>query len=159
MAREALSIRGYVELEVTRPDGSVARASGSNMVVDGGRQLVAQLMTGQASSPAFAITAGISDEETVDDLTKLYEPDGLEPVIVEEPQIKDGIVTLKASFPPAEQERLIKEAGLLLTCKIGKKEEEVTTLYNRALVKPHQTVRNKEVLTLTWQLSFAPQSV
>lgn len=157
MAREALAIRGYVELEVTRPDGSVARAWGHNMVVDGGRQLVAELLTGQANSPAFAVTAGISDAETVLDLTKLFDPDGLEPVAVTSSKIKEGIITLRASFPPAERERLIKEAGLMLTCKVG--EDEVTTLYNRALVKPHQTVRVKEVLTLTWQLAFAPQGV
>lgn len=155
MAREAFTIRGYVELEVTRSDGSVARAAGSNMVVDGGRQLVAKLLTGQAHSPTFAITAGISAAETAPDLTKLFDPDGLEPVTVTDVKIKNGIITLRGSFPRAERERLIKEAGLLLTCKVG--EEDQTTLYNRALVRPHPTVRAKEVLTLTWQLSFAPQ--
>ncbi|MFZ5824102.1 MAG: hypothetical protein ACOY94_07230 [Bacillota bacterium] len=155
MAREPLVIRGYVEVEVTRPDGSTARAAGSNAVVDGGRQLVAKLLTGEAQSPTFAITAGVSDKETVSDLTKLFDPDGLEPVTVTDVKIKDGVITLRGSFPKAERERLIKEAGLLLTCKVG--EEEVTTLYNRALVKPQQSVRAKEVLTLTWQLSFAPQ--
>lgn len=155
MARETLAIRGYVEVEVTRPDGSVARAAGSNMVVDGGRQLVAKLLTGEVHSPIFAITAGVSDAETSADLTKLFDPDGLEPVTVTDVKIKDGIITLRASFPKAEQERLIKEAGLLLTCKVG--EEDQTTLYNRALVRPNQTVRAKEILTLTWQLSFAPQ--
>lgn len=157
MAREALVIRGYVQLEVVRPDGTVVMAEGANSVVDGGRQLVAQLVTGLAESPRFAITAGISDAETVPDLTKLYEPDGLIPVAVTDVKIKEGIATLRASFPAAERERLIKEAGLMLTCKVG--DEEVSTLYNRALVKPHQTVRVKEVLTLTWQLSFAPQVV
>jgi|GEM_PF-6652692 len=156
MAHEALAIRGHVLLEVTHPDGSTERAEGHNSVVDGGRQMVAQLLAGLLQSPRFAITAGISAEETLPDLTKLFDPDGLEPVPVADVTIKDGILRLRASFPPADRERLIKEAGLLLTAT-HPDTTEVSTLYNRALVKPHVTVRVKETLTLTWQLSFAPQ--
>ncbi len=161
MAYEPLAIRGHVTLEVTRPDGTIIeRAEGHNAVVNGGRQMVAELLAGQLYSPRFAIAAGISAEETVPDLTKLFEPDGLEPVPVTDVTIKDGIIRLKAAFPAAERERLIKEAGLMLTAvQGGDAETEQTTLYNRALVKPHVTVRVKEVLTLTWQLAFAPQGV
>ncbi|MFZ5816342.1 MAG: hypothetical protein ACOY93_13765 [Bacillota bacterium] len=155
MGHESLAIHGVVRLEVTRSDGTVVRSEGRNTVVDGGRQMVAQLLSGAATGPSFAIAAGVSAEPTVPDLTKLYDPDGLEPVPVTEVRVKEGVVTLRASFPPAERERLIKEAGLMLTCTLG--ESQVTTLYNRALVKPHQTVRAKEVLTLTWTLAFAPQ--
>lgn len=156
MGREALAIHGHVQLEVIRPDGSVERTEGSNTVVDGGRQLVAQLLSGTASSPIFSIVAGVSDKETVSDLTKMIEPDGIEPVPIpmEDVKVKNGIITLKASFPAADKERLIKEAGLMISAKAG--DSELSTLYNRALVKPNQTVRVKEVLTLTWTLAFAP---
>lgn len=154
MGREALAIHGHVYLEVTRPDGSVAVAEGTNRVVDGGRQLVAQLLSGAASNPAFAIVAGVSDAETASDLTKMIEPDGIEPVPVTDVTVKEGIVTLKGAFPTADKERLIKEAGLMLTCQVG--DSTLSTLYNRALVKPNQTVRVKEVLSLTWTLAFAP---
>lgn len=154
MAHEGLAIHGRVRLAVIRPDGSVSEARGTNTVVDGGRQLVAQILSGVAGSPSFAIVAGVSDAETVPDLTKMMEPDGIEPVPVTDVKVKDGIITLKAAFPAADKERLIKEAGLMLSCKVG--ETEISTLYNRALVKPHQTVRVKEVLTLTWTLAFAP---
>lgn len=155
MALEALAIRGELLLEITRPDGSQTEVRATNAVVDGGRQLVAQLLTGVARSPSFFIVAGVSEKETVADLTKLFDPDGLEPVQVTDIVAKGGIIQMKAAFPPAERERLIKEAGLMLACKVG--ESEVRTLYNRALIKPHQSVTVKDVLTLTWRLAFAPQ--
>lgn len=154
MGRELFAIHGHVKLEVTRPDGSTATSEGSNTVVNGGRQLVAQLLSGAASNPSFAVVAGVSDAETAPDLTKMIEPDGIEPVPVSTVTVKEGVVTLKGSFPAADKDRLIKEAGLMLTCQVG--EGSVSTLYNRALIKPNQSVGEKEVLTLTWTLAFAP---
>jgi hypothetical protein len=156
MPDESVRVYGHVTLEVTAPDGRlIARAEGTNTVVDGGRDLLAKLLAGKATAPAFEVAAGVLDSPTVADLTKLFNTDGLAEVAATVAS-SAGTVTLTGAFPAADKERSIKEAGLMLTCM--QDGLATRTLYNRALVKPAQTVRVGEVLTLTWTLGFAPPS-
>lgn len=156
MPDESVRLIGHLTLEITAGDGSgevIARSDYRNTVVDGGRRLLAQLLSGEAAAPQFAIVAGIDGRDTLPDLTKLFNTDGLNPATAKRQAASPGQVKLKGSFPKADKERLIQEAGLMLTCTVG--QTQISTLYNRVLVKPAQTVRADEVLSLTWTLSFA----
>lgn len=153
MNRADLTPHGAVRLTVLGPDGGqIAERSGTNTVVNGGRRLLAQLLTGAATQPQFKAAIGITGDPTQSDLTKLFQPDGVLPQPVTEVQAKDGTISLKATFQAAEKDREIAETGLMLACNIGSNLEE--TLYNRALVQPPLPLRSGESLTLTWTLSF-----
>ncbi|HLO01496.1 MAG TPA: hypothetical protein VK191_00055 [Symbiobacteriaceae bacterium] len=153
MNRADLTPHGAVHLTVLGPDGKrTAERSGTNTVVGGGRSLLAQLLTGAATHPQFKATIGIEGAPTLPDLTKLLQPDGIQPQPVTEVQAKDGTISLKATFPAADKDRQIAETGLMLACTIDANLSE--TLYNRALVQPALPLRSGEVLTLTWTLSF-----
>lgn len=154
MAHESVRMAGKVVLEIHTRDGElVARAEGRNAVMDGGRQLLAKLLSGRAAEPQFFMVAGISDKETTTDLLQLIDPDGLEPQKLEQPKSDNGELRMSGSFPPADKERVISEAGLMLECKTD--DDGGRTLYNRVLVAPAPRVRKEDVLTLTWTLSFA----
>ncbi|MDB4896880.1 MAG: hypothetical protein JWN15_3142, partial [Firmicutes bacterium] len=155
MPEESVLVHGHVILEVTTASGMPGDSvEGTNTVVDGGRRLLANLLAGTAGSPAFEAVVGIGTGDTKPDMTTLYDTDGLSGVRGEL-ESADGKITLRGVFPAGEKERSLNEAGLVLTCRVGDKEE--TTLYNRAQVKPPLTVRVGEVLTVTWTLTFAPQ--
>lgn len=158
MSQECVGIRGCVHLQVIGPDGStVGEARATNTVVDGGRQLIAQLLAGVASSPVFQLTAGVEGmRETSPEMQQLYNVDGLTPVDVTEISAVGGEVRLKGAFPRADRDRTISEVGLILACTVNG--EHVSRLYNRAKVEPAQVVRAKEVLTMSWTLTFAPQA-
>lgn len=153
MNRADLTPHGAVHMTVLGPTGErIAERFGTNTVVGGGRHLLAQLLTGAATHPQFKAAIGIDGTATTPDLTKLFQPDGVQPQPVTEVQAKDGTISLKATFPAAEKDRQIAETGLMLACTISDNLEE--RLYNRALVQPPLTLRSGEVLTLTWTLSF-----
>ncbi|WP_211246704.1 hypothetical protein [Cohnella pontilimi] len=154
MTQDAIGIRGKVVIEVFDPGNElVSRTVAFNTVVDGGRALIAKLMSGEAKEPSFAIVAGISEKENSPDLTELYEPDGIEPLRVERVKSDSGNVVLSGSFKEADKDRQIREAGLELICLVDG--TEFKTLYNRVRLKEATPVRKGQVLSMNWMLSFA----
>lgn len=157
MYDEAVGVQGHLLLEVADARGRVVRSRrGVNLVVAGGRQMLARLLAGEAREPEFRIGVGLGDVETTADMKALAKEGDLKPVPVKKPKATENAVALQGSFAPAPSDMVVAEAGLLLACKVGTATQQV--LYNRVRVLPVLALKAGETLTATWELSFSPVS-
>lgn len=153
---ETVGVQGHLVMEVTMPGGRLlSRTEATNTVVTGGLNLIAQLLAGQATAPVFASVTGLSADPTDLVMVAMKESDGVAPVPASLESSAGGL-TLKSVFPKATQSRIVKEAGLMLTCQVNG--QPVSTLYNRVLVQPSVSVPVDAELTLTWTLTFRPKA-
>ena len=157
MTHETVGVQGHLLLEVADGSGRVVhRCRGANTLLEGGRLMLARLLAGEAREPEFAMTLGGGDTDTSPTMRGLAKESAIRPVAVKKARTKEAVVILQASFPVAEAEETIAEAGLTVTYKTGL--TTVTELYNRVRVQPALKLKAGETLSATWELSFSPIS-
>ncbi|WOD39724.1 hypothetical protein [Nodosilinea sp. E11] len=159
-------MRAKLRLELTNPQGCIlAVREEYNSVMQGGAELIANLMAGRGA-PITHMGVGTSDSpETgtfdtpqltnvaVGDVPPLESPTeiALPPDAFAAPQLDETRrvvrVRIRSTLPPAAAVGTIREAGLL------SRQDDSAILYNRVIFAP--LVKNDDhELTLFWEVSF-----
>lgn len=169
-------IRGCLRLAVRRPGGTVvARRQAANTVVRSGAELVAELWSGQVSTPVNGMAVGLDDTPSsppyeitaLTTTTPTGDPAILRPAVALRPEdlttevLADELkvrVSLRAVVPPDQATSpdednprvMIAEAALGVLAAEG---DRLTEIYNRVVFEPVPKTADHE-LALYWEIDF-----
>lgn len=156
---EQLDIQGRLTMHVSDAQGSIVQTyRTSNMIVNGGRSLVASLFAGKGGKAISHVAVGKNGADTNATDTKLGEEVFRKPATVESPKPtqlegKDRfVVVITAELglnEPSPADVILQEAALFN----GSATESGTSMYNRVKFPPVTKTKDFK-LTLYWEIIF-----
>jgi hypothetical protein len=146
--------RGRMRLEVRGPGGRVvAERRATNIVLRGGAELIAKLVTGTASKPINQVGVGFATEVADAGATALTGKDGVAPppptaipadsFTIDATRPRAVAISVASVYHPQSELTDVSEAGLLAD----------DDLYNQVVFEP-VTLRVGQDVTIFWEIEF-----